>query len=137
MNAFPKINMSDTTRLTREGRLQEVMALLQGKHPTVQPSAAPTSSGMNMPVPAHRATALLSLLPSLPIDAHSGTAAQQSASGPGATNRARTQALHDILARIGQPGFTAGLEGLAGRASPRVQTRLPPGSAVRGPYFRQ
>ena len=31
MNAFPTIDMQDVTRLTREGRLDEAMALLQGR----------------------------------------------------------------------------------------------------------
>ena len=34
MNAFPKIDMKEATRLTREGRLQEAMALLRGASAT-------------------------------------------------------------------------------------------------------
>ena len=33
MNARLKINMLEVTRLTRDGRLDEAMALLRGSHP--------------------------------------------------------------------------------------------------------
>ena len=46
MNAFPTIDMQEVTRLTREGRLQEAMALLQGG------ASVPVASKAGTPAPA-------------------------------------------------------------------------------------
>ena len=45
MNAKPNIDMLEATRLTREGRLAEAMALLQGVLPSASPSTACGRSG--------------------------------------------------------------------------------------------
>ena len=41
MNAIPHIDMMEATRLTREGKLAEAMAILQGGRNSLHPSAAP------------------------------------------------------------------------------------------------
>ena len=46
MNAFPKIDVNEATRLTREGRLEEAMAILRGGLSSVPaPAAPPTFEG--------------------------------------------------------------------------------------------
>ena len=41
MNAFPKIDMMEATRLTREGRLEEAMAVLCGALPALTAPVQP------------------------------------------------------------------------------------------------
>ena len=45
MNAQPNIDMLEATRLTREGRLAEAMAVLRGELPGANPSTAPSDAG--------------------------------------------------------------------------------------------
>src|SRR4051794_36084354 len=45
MNAKPNIDMLEATRLTREGRLAEAMAILQGGLPGSPPSASSDNTG--------------------------------------------------------------------------------------------
>ena len=54
MNAFAKIDMTEVTRLTREGRLQEAMAMLHGALPSAAPpdmdgDAPPSPRGARRP----------------------------------------------------------------------------------------
>jgi len=54
MNALPKIDMAEVTRLTREGRLKDAMALLLGKALTSAPpmkgeSAPPATPSLHLP----------------------------------------------------------------------------------------
>ena len=44
MNARPKIDMMEATRLTREGRLEEAMAVLRGALPGAASSPAPAAA---------------------------------------------------------------------------------------------
>ena len=44
MNAKANIDMLEATRLTREGRLAEAMAVLQGELPGANPSTAPSDA---------------------------------------------------------------------------------------------
>src|SRR5919107_1219178 len=45
MNAKPNIDMLEATRLTREGRLAEAMAVLRGGLAGANPSGAPSDAG--------------------------------------------------------------------------------------------
>ncbi len=47
MNAQPNIDMLEATRLTREGRLAEAMALLQGGLPSGHPPVPSGNAGQN------------------------------------------------------------------------------------------
>jgi poly(hydroxyalkanoate) depolymerase family esterase len=49
MNALPKIDMSEVTRLTREGRLKDAMALLLGKALTAAETTASPLEGEGVP----------------------------------------------------------------------------------------
>ena len=103
MNAFLKINISEATRLAREGRLQEAMALLQGKQPTGQPSAAPAFTETSMPVPADRTRPLAGLLPPPAGSAQSRTATGPTDFGWAAMPRARPQALPTSWPELASP----------------------------------
>ena len=47
MNAKPNIDMLEATRLTREGRLAEAMAILQGGLPSSHSSPTSSNAGEN------------------------------------------------------------------------------------------
>jgi hypothetical protein len=42
MNALPKVDMMEATRLIREGRLDAAMAVLRGTHPSARSSSDPS-----------------------------------------------------------------------------------------------
>src|SRR4051794_36721715 len=64
MNANPNINMLEATRLTREGRLAEAMALLQGGLPGAHPSATSGATGGDVgPHPLWRAAQITDMVP--------------------------------------------------------------------------
>jgi poly(hydroxyalkanoate) depolymerase family esterase len=139
MNALPQINMSEATRLTREGRLHEALALLQGTPPSGPRSAAPASPGSELQRPEGRMPPLLGKLPPLSGVANSWAPPQSSgtntASAPGAMVRPPAKTFRDILGRVDQPGFPGGLSGLVGRTSPRVQAPLPDGARFEDRTF--
>ena len=64
MNARPKIDMMEATRLTREGRLAEAMAVLRGALPSAPPSAVPSDvEGTARQRPAGRRPPILDMVP--------------------------------------------------------------------------
>jgi hypothetical protein len=51
MNMKPNIDILEATRLTREGRLAEALAILQGKLPSSHSSPASSTAGGNVRIP--------------------------------------------------------------------------------------
>ena len=63
MNGLPKIDMIEATRLTREGRLQEAMAVLRGERPDAFSPGSPSPRGDAGPSPAADAPRILDMVP--------------------------------------------------------------------------
>jgi poly(hydroxyalkanoate) depolymerase family esterase len=116
MNARSKIDMMEATRLTREGRLQEAMALLRGAllstHPSNVVDAPPqrpserTPPSLDMVLPS-AATGGSWTFPKL-VEAHTGRRRI------GASQLQVPAALRRSLDRLGQLGYVRGLDGLVG-----------------------
>ncbi len=122
MNTKPNINMLEATRLTREGRLAEAMAILQGVLPSAHPSATPGDAGGDAGhSPAGNAARIIDMVPpssgggawtspkfTFPHIAPGGS--DGSAGGLGQPQI--PEALRGFLDRMGQPGSALGLDGL-------------------------
>jgi poly(hydroxyalkanoate) depolymerase family esterase len=130
MNALPKIDMMEATRLTREGRLEEAMAVLRGTSPSAAPSHvegdAPPRRAAHMP-------SILDMVPPLPGSSGAWTAPQltavQDAGRPGAITQPQIpEALRGFLDRMGQLGSVGRLDGLVGPAVGRASVPLPDGA---------
>ena len=131
MNAISKTNMMEATRLTREGRLMEAMAVLRG---TYSPERAPASSGpdgdgareplRNAPSILDTITFAPGALDSLPQseEPHSPTNSRI------ATQPPRSGMIGGLLGRIKNLGLARGLTGLIGPAVGRVPISLPAGA---------
>jgi poly(hydroxyalkanoate) depolymerase family esterase len=63
MQAISQADMMEATRLTREGRLEEAMALLQGIRRTDPPAAPNTAPGVEPKASARRAQPLIDMVP--------------------------------------------------------------------------
>jgi poly(hydroxyalkanoate) depolymerase family esterase len=138
MNANPNINMLEATRLTREGRLAEAMALLQGMPPSGHPSPASDDNDKDAGKrPARSAAWIIDMVPpssgggawtppkfTLPhvtpnaFDGPAGGLAQPQV----------PEALRGFLDRMGQSGFTPSLDGLVGRVPTHAPALLPEGA---------
>src|SRR3712207_6401381 len=90
MNAFPTIDMNEVTRLTREGRLQEAMAMLQGAAAPASPAPEGTDAEKA------RAPSLLDMVPPAPGSGGAWTAPSFDAAEPARTART-TPPVADIL----------------------------------------
>jgi poly(hydroxyalkanoate) depolymerase family esterase len=132
MKPFPQIDMMEATRLTREGRLEEAMAVLRG----ALPSVAPSDPRQRMDVPA---STILDMVPP-PLDGDGCWTSPQSgeayaAAGPAGLNRPQmAEALRGFLDRLGQLGSAPGLDGLAG-AAPAAPVPLPDGARFEQRIF--
>jgi poly(hydroxyalkanoate) depolymerase family esterase len=129
MNALPKIDMAEATRLTRAGRLKEAMALLQGALPG---ASAPEARSMEDDAqPSGQTPAMLDMLP--PSTESGGAWTSQSgeprsASLLGAAGKQIPQALRGLLDRVRRPGAARGLDGLVGPALLPASPPLPEGA---------
>ena len=106
MNAIPKIDTIEALRLTREGRLQEAMAVLCGGFPSTAPS---NLEGDGPPKPAGRTPSILDMVPPRPGTGGAWTAPQfraaQSSGGAGAMTQPQIpEALRGFMDRMGQLG---------------------------------
>jgi poly(hydroxyalkanoate) depolymerase family esterase len=110
MKARPKIDVMEALRLTRQGRLDEAMAVLRGALPG---AAASTGEAR----PAGRTPPALDVVPPSTATGGSWTSPQLSAarlSGrPAGVSLQIPEPLRGFLDRMGQPGSARGLDGLA------------------------
>ena len=119
MNALPKIDMMEATRLTREGRLEEAMAVLRGALPGSAAAASAFDVEGAAPQTAKPKPALLDMIPPLPGTGGAWTppptSGVQPASGFGATDHSQMpEALRGFLDKMAQAGPSGGLKGLTG-----------------------
>jgi poly(hydroxyalkanoate) depolymerase family esterase len=138
MNAHLDINIVEATRLTREGRLTEAMALLQGMSASAHPSPA-VDDNVKDARQRPRAPAAR-ILDMVPTSSAGGAwtspkftfpnAAPNASNGPtaGLDQAQVPEALRGFLDRMSQPGLTLGFEGLVGRAPTRAPAPLPEGA---------
>jgi poly(hydroxyalkanoate) depolymerase family esterase len=130
MNAFAKIDMTEVTRLTREGRLQEAMAMLHGALPSAAP---PDMDGDAPPSPRGRTPTILDMMPPSPGTGGAWTAppfpAAQSAGRPGAVVQPQlAETLRGFVERMGQLGSAGNLDGLGWPALGHPVVPLPDGA---------
>jgi poly(hydroxyalkanoate) depolymerase family esterase len=128
MNERSKIDMMEATRLTREGRLHEAMAVLRGAL-----AGAPSSPVAGDAQRSGRAPPMLDMVPPSPATGGAWTAPQSgeaNAAPPrsGMSRQRIPEALHGMLGRLGQGGAALGLDGLLGRAVGRAPLPVPDGA---------
>jgi poly(hydroxyalkanoate) depolymerase family esterase len=132
MNALPKIVITQATRLTREGRLQEAMALLSGALGGAPSPTAPRERDARES-PIGRTQPLLDMVPPSPRTGGAWTAPESGAPSADLTSGLgqidMPDALRGFLDRVGQPGASGGLSGLVGRPAPvRPPIAVPDGA---------
>jgi poly(hydroxyalkanoate) depolymerase family esterase len=124
MNANPNIDMMEATRLTREGKLAEAMAILRGDKTSPHPPAAP-GEGVDAAKSRSFASAFIDMVPPStsggawsPPNLAAAQAAPKSFKGfNGAAAQPQTpEALRGFLDRMGSLGSMPGLDGGLGRA---------------------
>jgi hypothetical protein len=138
MNANPNINMLEATRLTREGRLAEAMAILQGGPPSAHPSAASGDpSGTGGQHLAGLATRIIDMVPPssggrawTPPEFTFPKRTPNAFNSPaGGLDQAQVpEALRGFLDRMGQPGSALSLHGLVGPIPTPAPAPLPEGA---------
>ena len=132
MNARLSIDMMKVTRLTREGRLAEAMAVLRGALPRAASSPAPADrEGDVQQGPTEGASTLLDMVPPSTATGTSWTSPQgdetyRSGRPPGMSRLRLPEALRGVLGRMGGPA--PGLDGLNGPAAWRAPAPLPEGA---------
>jgi poly(hydroxyalkanoate) depolymerase family esterase len=135
MNAISNIDMIEATRLTREGRLADAMAILQG--------GAPARTGDDAEKrPAGPASRIIDMVPpTFGGGAWTPPELDATSFNPDATclgGMAQGQvpeALRGFLDRLGQPGAMPGLDGLVGPRSNRAPAPLPDGARFEDRTF--
>lgn len=136
MNTHLKTDVMEATRLTREGRLEEAMAVLRGAlHSAPTPAASSNFEGEKRQRPSWRTPPILDMRPPSMGTGTSWTSPQFIAAHPTVRPRGMGQpqipeALGGFLDRMGQIGSARGLEGLV---APHV--RPPPVSLPHGAQF--
>jgi poly(hydroxyalkanoate) depolymerase family esterase len=145
MNATPNIDMLEATRLTREGRLVEAMAVLRGELPGANPSTAPSDAGGD---PSKRLSTHFSrIIDMVPPSSGGGAWTPPKFDAPHFTPKAFDglagglgqaqvpEALRGFLDRMGQPGSAFSLDGLVGPAPARAPAPLPEGARFEEKTF--
>jgi Esterase PHB depolymerase len=130
MNVRSKIDMMEATRLTREGRLEEVMAVLRGELLGNPPSTFVDDTPKG---PTSRTPPILDMVPPSAATGGSWTfpqlkEAHTARRGKGVSQPQLPAALRRSLDRLGQLGFACGLHGLVGPAVHRTQVPVPKGA---------
>ncbi len=117
MNAPPMIDMIEATRLTREGRLEEAMAILRGALPSARSSAASSERDTGQK-PAERTQHIIDMVPPSTETGGSWTSPQFRET-PSAGRRAgmSRQSIPEALERVPRPDPTA-LRARARRTGP-------------------
>jgi poly(hydroxyalkanoate) depolymerase family esterase len=134
MNARLKIDMMNATRLTREGRLEEAMAVLRGALPGAASSDAPAErEGDVRQGLAGRASPFLDMVPPSTATGPAWTSPQfddahLSGRPVGISRLQLPEALRGFLSRVGHHGSARGLDGPNGPAVWRAPTPLPEGA---------
>ena len=134
MNALPKIDMIEATRLTREGRLGEAMAVLRGALSSGPLSAASSESdGGARRSPAEAAPHFLDMVPPSVGTGDSWTSPQfgetHPAGRPGSMSQGQIpEALRGFLDRMGHFRAARGPDGPPRPAAERAPDRLPDGA---------
>ena len=134
MNTLPKIDMIEATRLTREGRLEEAMAVLRGALPDAPSSAAPSKfDGDARQRPAAGTPRIFDMVPPSMGTGDSWTSPQfgeTQTAGPlgGMSQPQIPEALRRFLDRMGQLRSARGLDGLVRPAAGRPKAPLPDGA---------
>jgi poly(hydroxyalkanoate) depolymerase family esterase len=145
MNAKPTIDMLEATRLTREGRLAEAMAVLRGERPDTNPSATPSDAGGD--ASQHPSGHFSQIIDMVPPSSGGGawtppkfnashftpSAFDNLAGGLGQAHV--PEALRGFLDRMGQPGSAFNLDGLVGPAPARAPAPLPEGARFEEKTF--
>jgi poly(hydroxyalkanoate) depolymerase family esterase len=133
MTIRPMFDMMEATRLTREGRLTEAMAVLQGARP--EASATTAAPDGNHHAEAHRTNAG-ALLDMVPPSNQTGSSWTMPLLGEGFASfqptdmgRPLTQAAGAVLDRSRKRGFANGLEELFGRGVMPAPVALPEGAS--------
>lgn len=137
MNAKLKSDMLEATRLTREGRLAEAMAILQGGLSGANPPASSGSTGEDAGQnPLGRATRIIDMVP----PSSGGGAWTPPKFNPshfvpdtpgfdgGPVQTQVPETLRGFLNRMGQPGSGLGFDGPAGPIPARAPAPLPEGA---------
>jgi poly(hydroxyalkanoate) depolymerase family esterase len=132
MNTFQKIDIVEATRLTREGRLEEAMAVLRGTLPSAPTSASPSDS-KDGAAQTKRGSSILDMVPPSPGIGGAWTASPVpkalSASDPGAVGQHQIpEALREFMERMAQAGTSGGLNGLVRPAVDRPPVPVPDGA---------
>jgi hypothetical protein len=141
MNARPKIDMMNATRLTREGRLDEAMAVLRGALPGAASSDAPAErEGDVRKEPAGRLSSILDMVPPSTATGPSWTSPQFDDALPpdrpvGTSRLHLPKALRAFISRMGHHGSVRGLDGLNGAAVWRAPTPLPEGARFEERFY--
>ena len=109
MNLLSQADMMEATRLTREGRLEEAMALLQGTRVTTSPA---TVAGDAPEPTGRRASTLIDMVPPTSTSGGAWTSPSAKAapfpSGAGATSPEMPAALRGLMDHMGGLGTTKG-----------------------------
>jgi poly(hydroxyalkanoate) depolymerase family esterase len=129
MNPPPKIDMIEATRLTREGRLEEAMAVLRGALSSAPSSASPSEFEAHQRL-AGGAPRIIDMVPPSMETGGSWTSPQSSetraAGRPGGMNQPQIpEALRGFLDRMGRLRPARGLEGLIRPAKGPASAPLP------------
>ncbi|PVE21307.1 esterase [Microvirga sp. KLBC 81] len=145
MNAKPNIDMMEATRLTREGRLAEAMAILRGDTSSIHPSATSKERGSK---PGQwrtgRASTIIDMVPpsstggawTSPNFGFSRSAPHAFDFSAGGMSQPEVpEALRGFLGRMGPLGSPGGLAGRAGHAPVHAPASLPEGASFEERSF--
>jgi poly(hydroxyalkanoate) depolymerase family esterase len=112
MTMSPMFNMMEATRLTREGRLTEAIALLQGERPGGNVTTSPPDGDHR--ADAHQTNAGASL-DMMPPSKQTGRARTVPSFGEGVASIQRNETRRPVLDRMLKRGWANGLERMHGR----------------------
>ena len=135
MNALPKIDMTEATRLTREGRLEEAMAVLRGALPGAPSSAAAADVEADIQSrPVRRTPPFLDMAPPSPETGGAWTSPSSGGAPFAGRSRGRgppkiPEALRGLMDRMGLDLPAGGLSGMQGAAAGRAPIVVPEGAS--------